>query len=139
MIGGCAIASRRPASSGGRHSKRDVMDIPWGYIQRHFDWLGHVVEGVFIAAVVALLFMVIAPRRLALIIGLAFAIGHFHGREKRDFEISAKLPPPHLEGYEMGRWSWDQATDFWPVALVLACVIVALLPKRRRKPGNSDD
>lgn len=81
MIGGCAIASRRPASSGGRHSKRDVMDIPWGYIQRHFDWLGHVVEGVFIAAVVALLFMVIAPRRLALIIGLAFAIGHFHGRE----------------------------------------------------------
>lgn len=66
MIGGCAIASRRPASSGGRHSQRDVMDIPWGYIQRHFDWLGHVAEGVCIAAVVALLFMVIAPRRLAL-------------------------------------------------------------------------
>ncbi|PST24229.1 hypothetical protein C7U60_09355 [Mesorhizobium plurifarium] len=115
------------------------MDIPWGYIQRHFDWLGHVVEGFCIAAVVALLFMVVAPRRLALIIGLAFAAGHFHGREKRDFEISANLQPPHLEGYKMWKWSWDQATDFWPTALVLVCVIFALLPKWRRKPGSSDD
>lgn len=117
------------------------MDIPWGYIQRNFDWLGHVVEGFCIAAVVAVLLMAIAPRKLALIIGLAFAAGHFHGREKRDFEIAAKLPPPHLEGYEMWKWSWDQATDFWPTALILAGIIFALLPKRSRsrKSNDSDD
>src|SRR5690606_13183923 len=37
--------------------------------------------------------------RLAILIGLAFAIGHFHGREKRDYEISVAMPPPQLDAY----------------------------------------
>ncbi|ACP22423.1 hypothetical protein NGR_b09700 (plasmid) [Sinorhizobium fredii NGR234] len=88
------------------------MDISWDYIHTHLDWLGHVVEGFGIAAVVAVLFLMIAPRAFAIILDLAFAAGHFHGREKRDFEITANLPPPDLEGYEMWRWTWDQSTDF---------------------------
>jgi hypothetical protein len=32
------------------------MEVPWHQIQTHFDWLGHVVEGFGIAAVVAVPF-----------------------------------------------------------------------------------
>ena len=114
--------------------------IDWTYIQSHFDWLGHVAEALIIAGVVALAGMAIYERRVAVLIGLAFAAGHFHGREKRDYEISVKMEPPHLEGYLMWRWSWDQMMDFWPVAIVI--LVVSVLLYRRwfePKPNEAND
>lgn len=107
------------------------MDIDWSYIQEHFDWLGHIVEGLVMAAVVALIGKVLYRWRDGIIIGLAFAIGHFHGREKRDFEVSVSMPPPHLEGYYMWNWSWDQATDFWPTAFALMILMFVVSRKAR--------
>ncbi|MFK0273630.1 hypothetical protein ACIQUG_08140 [Ensifer sp. NPDC090286] len=103
------------------------MKIDWDYIQKHWDWLGHIVEALVMAVIVAVLFMVAFPSKTAFLLGLAFSAGHFHGREKRDYETSVKMRPPHLKGYLMWRWSWDQATDFWPTAGVVA--VVALLIK----------
>ncbi len=82
------------------------------------------------AAIVAVLFRLLVSWRMAWIIGLAFAAGHFHGREKRDYEVSVEMPPPHLEGYYFWNWSWDGLTDFWPTALV--CVLLILPLARRR-------
>lgn len=101
------------------------MDIDWGYIQEHWDWAGHIVEAIGIALVVALFARVCRLRaREAIIVGIAFAAGHFHGREKRDYEISVDMRPPHLEAYYFWRWNWDQTTDFWPVAIIAAILIV---------------
>ncbi|URK86124.1 hypothetical protein LP421_01715 (plasmid) [Rhizobium sp. RCAM05350] len=108
--------------------------IDWTYIQVNFDWLGHVVEAIIMASIVGSAGMVIFERRIGVLIGLAFAAGHFHGREKRDYEISVHMPPPHLDGYFMWRWSWDQATDFWPVAIVMM-VVSMLLYRRWAKAG----
>ncbi len=102
------------------------MKIDWDHIQQHWDWLGHIVEALLMAVVVAVLFMVAFPAKTALLLGLAFSAGHFHGREKRDYETSVKMPPPHLKGYLMWRWKWDQATDFWPTALVVATVALLI-------------
>jgi hypothetical protein len=104
------------------------VQIDWSYIQANWDWAGHILEAFGIAAVVSALARLLFPWRSAFIIGLAFAIGHFHGREKRDFEISVHMPPPHLRGYLMWDWHWDQATDFWPAAVL--CFIVLLLVRR---------
>ena len=75
------------------------------------------------AAIVAALARFLMKWRDAVIVGLAFASGHFHGREKRDYETSVQMQPPHLEGYYLWDWSWDQATDFWPTALLCLCAI----------------
>lgn len=104
--------------------------IDWTYIQDHWDWAGHILEAVIMAAIVALLFRLLVSWRIAWIIGLAFAAGHFHGREKRDYEVSVEMLPPHLEGYYFWNWSWDGLTDFWPTALV--CVLLILPLARRR-------
>lgn len=109
------------------------MEIPWRYIHENLDWLGHVVEALCIAAVLAALGLTFFKRRDAVIMGLAFGAGHFHGREKRDFEISVHMPPPHLDGYKFWLWNWDQTTDFWPVAIV---VFVLLLLYARQKIGT---
>lgn len=101
------------------------MKIPWTYIQSRWDWLGHIVEALVMSIVTAALFALAFPINTALLLGLAFSAGHFHGREKRDYEISEEMQPPHLKGYLMWRWNWDQATDFWPTACVLA--LIALL------------
>jgi hypothetical protein len=103
------------------------MDVDWQYIQNNFDWLGHIVEALCIAAAVTVLGFAFFKRCTALIIGLAFASGHFHGREKRDFEVSVHMHPPHLEAYEMWKWSWDQATDFWPVAIVIFALLILVV------------
>ena len=95
------------------------MDIDWQYIQNNFDWLGHIAEAFCIAAVVTVLGLALFKRRTSLIIGVAFASGHFHIRGKRDFEVSVRVSPSHLEGYEMWKWSWDQASAFWPVTIVM--------------------
>ncbi|TCQ07693.1 hypothetical protein C8J34_104154 [Rhizobium sp. PP-F2F-G36] len=100
--------------------------MDWTFIQANLDWLGHIVEAIVMAAIVAVLLCVLFERRVAVLMGLAFAIGHFHGREKRDFEVSVKMKPPHLEGYEMWKWSFDQMTDFWPTALVILAMAVVL-------------
>jgi hypothetical protein len=102
------------------------MTVDWAFIQSHYDWLGHIVEGVGIALVVVLLARLLFPWRIAAVAALAFAIGHFHGREKRDYEISVDMPPPHLEAHFLWRWSFDQMTDFWPVALVLLAVMIVI-------------
>ncbi|MDW5317784.1 hypothetical protein [Rhizobium sp. PL01] len=80
------------------------MDLDWQYIQNNFDWLGHIAESLCISAVATALGLVLFMRRTALIIGLVFASGHFHGQEKRDFEVSVQMHPPHLEAYEMWKW-----------------------------------
>ncbi len=82
------------------------------------------------AAIVAVLFRLLVSWRNAWIIGLAFATGHFHGREKRDYEVSVEMPPPHVDGYYFWNWSWDGLTDFWPTAVV--CVLLILPLARRR-------
>ncbi|HCV71195.1 MAG TPA: hypothetical protein DHE23_06315 [Agrobacterium sp.] len=99
-------------------------------MQDHWDWAGHILEAVIMAAIVAVLLRLLVSWRMAWIIGLAFAAGHFHGREKRDYEVSVEMPPPHLEGYYFWNWSWDGLTDFWPTALV--CVLLILPLARRR-------
>jgi hypothetical protein len=100
------------------------MQIDWNYIQSNWDWAGHIVEALVMTGVVTILALSLFKWRLAVISGLAFSIGHFHGREKRDFELSVHMPPPHLRGYFMWDWSWDQATDFWPVALVCVGLLI---------------
>lgn len=107
------------------------MDPDWGYIQEHFDWLGHIIEALVLAVVVALIGKPLYRWRDAAVIGLAFAIGHFHGREKRDYEVSVHMPPPHLDAYRMWEWDWDQMTDFWPTAIVLMIVMFALSRRAR--------
>src|SRR5690606_26767066 len=104
--------------------------IDWTYIQNNWDWAGHIVEALCIAAVVALLARITHAWRVAFIIGLSFAMGHFHGREKRDFELSANIKPPHVEAYNFFEWSWDQATDFWPTALVCSALIFLITRKK---------
>ena len=68
--------------------------------------------------------------RDSFVIGLAFAMGHFHGREKRDYEVSVHMPPPHLDGYYMWDWSWDQMTDFWPTALFLMVLLFFVIRRK---------
>lgn len=109
------------------------MNVDWIYIQANFDWLGHIVEGLVIALVVSLLAKTLYPWRYAAMIGLAFAIGHFHGREKRDFELAMHMKPPHLDGYKMWEWNWDQLTDFWPTMSVLAMVMYIVFRYRPKK------
>lgn len=103
--------------------------IDWTFIHTHLDWLGHILEAIVMAAIVGFAVMLLFERRVAILMGLAFASGHFHGREKRDYEVSENMPPPHLDGYFMWRWSWDQMTDFWPVAAVLLIISVLLYRK----------
>lgn len=100
--------------------------IDWAYIQANWDWLGHIIESLVMAGIVALLFRAVFQWKLSWIIGLAFAAGHFHGREKRDYEVSVHMPPPHLEGYYFWNWSWDGTTDFWPTAIVCAALIIVV-------------
>lgn len=104
--------------------------IDWSYIQEHWDWAGHIIEAVAIAIVVSILFRTFLNWRLSFLLGLAFAAGHFHGREKRDYEISVMMPPPQIEGYYFWNWSWDGLTDFFPAALVCLVLIVALKPRQ---------
>lgn len=106
------------------------MEIDWLYLHEEWDWLGHILEALVMALVVAALLFWVNGWRLALLLGLAFATGHFHGREKRDYEISVGMPPPHLEGHYLWRWNWDQITDFWPVVIVLGVIGYWLARKR---------
>lgn len=87
------------------------------------DWLGHIVEAICIAAFVGMVSMLLLPSwQLAASCGLYFAAGHFHGREKRDYEVKTSMPPPHLKGYYMWRWSKDNLTDFIPAAAVVLTI-----------------
>lgn len=90
------------------------------FLTKH-DWLGHIVEAIIMAAIAAALLWFVLGLG-AIPAGLAFGIGHFHGREKRDYEVSVGMEPPHLDGYKIWKWSWDQQTDFWPVLIVLAAI-----------------
>lgn len=97
----------------------------WQKIFQRFDWLGHILEAIAMAAIAALLFFVLGVRISgfgAILLGGAFAVGHFHGREKRDYEVSVRMHPPHLKGYLIWRWSKDQLTDFLPVVVVFLVV-----------------
>lgn len=107
------------------------MEFSWQYIHNNYDWLGHIVEAVCIATVVTVLASAFFKRRDATMVGLAFAAGHFHGREKRDFEISVNMPPPHLDAYKFWLWSWDQSTDFWPVAAVVFALLLLIIKSKR--------
>lgn len=87
------------------------------------DWLGHIVEALVMAAIVACASLsFIQPYSSSAICGLFFAAGHFHGREKRDYENKVGMQPPHLKGYFIWRWSHDQLTDFLPAAAVCAAL-----------------
>lgn len=84
-----------------------------------FDWLGHIAEAAVMAAVIAVALLAFDINfGNGLVIGGIFAVGHFHGREKRDYEVSVSMHPPHLTGYFLWRWSHDQLTDFLPVVAV---------------------
>lgn len=85
------------------------------------DWLGHIVEAVVMTLVVTALFYYWEGAS-ALSLGLLFAAGHFHGREKRDYEVWAKLKAPHLQAYKIWLWNKDQLTDFLPVAVIALIV-----------------
>lgn len=89
------------------------------------DWLGHIVEAVVMAAILTVVLYLLFGGT-AVLMGCAFAIGHFHGREKRDYEVSVHMQPPHLDAYKMWKWSFDQQTDFCPVALVMAAIIAGV-------------
>ncbi|MBD8689766.1 hypothetical protein IFT56_17135 [Rhizobium sp. CFBP 13717] len=106
------------------------MEIDWDTIQRDWDWAGHILEAIVMAGIVAALARILMKWRDAVIVGLAFAVGHFHGREKCDFETSVQMQPPHLEGYYLWNWSWDQATDFWPVALLCLALLILWIRKK---------
>jgi len=106
------------------------MAVDWSTIQANWDWAGHMLEAVAMAVIVALLLRLVLRWQPAFLAGFAFAAGHFHGREKRDYEVSVQMPPPHLEGYYFWQWSWDQATDFWPVALI--CLGAIMIINRRK-------
>ncbi len=110
--------------------------MDWNDIQQNWDWLGHIAEALVMVVIVAVAAMVFYERRVAVLVGLAFAAGHFHGREKRDYETSVDMKPPHLEGYFMWRWNWDQATDFWPVAVVIFVLSVWLYRRWFRRRGD---
>lgn len=101
------------------------MDIDWAYLQRDWDLAGYMLEAVVMAIVVAVLMRVLMTWRDCGLAGLAFSAGQFHGREKRDYETSVQMPPPHIDGYYVWNWSWDQTTDFRPTALL--CVGLMLL------------
>lgn len=93
------------------------------FLQKH-DWLGHIVEAIVISAVAAGIAYVSSGFRYyltSLLVGGAFAAGHFHGREKRDYEVSVQMKPPHLEAYKTWLWNKDQLTDFLPV-LAIYCI-----------------
>lgn len=111
-------------------SSEDVLMIDWDIIQRDWDWAGHMLEAVIMALAVTVLARIILNWRDSGLVGLAFAIGHFHGREKRDYEVSVHMRPPHLDGYYMWNWSWDQATDFWPAALLCLGLLIWWAKKR---------
>lgn len=100
--------------------------MDWATMLERFDWFGHIVEALCIAVVVGTLARICLRRREAALVGLAFAAGHFHGREKRDYEVSVQMPPPQIEGYYMWNWSWDQTTDFWPTVIIVLFVAYAL-------------
>lgn len=67
--------------------------------------------------------------RTSSIICLEFTAGHFHGREKRGYEVSVHMNPPRIEGYYFWQWSWDGTTDFWPTAII--CFALIFMAVRR--------
>lgn len=94
------------------------------FLSKH-DWLGHIVEALVMAVIVAVLFAIplaatghILNPLVLLLFGGAFATGHFHGREKRDCEVRLHMQPPHLNGYKFWLWNKDELTDFFPVLAV---------------------
>src|SRR6218665_910275 len=115
------------------------MQIDWQYLQDNWDWAGHIVEAAGIVFVVGILFRLVLDWKSAALVGLSFANGHFHGREKRDYEISVQMPPPHLDGYRMWDWTFDQITDFWPVSIVCAVAIFIIVRRTdlARSSGKS--
>jgi hypothetical protein len=94
---------------------------------QNIDWLWHIVEMLVMAAVFGCLYYLIGGNiTFAAITGLAFGIGHFHGREKRDCEVKFNIPSPHLRSYWFGIWNNDQLTDFFVPALVGLAIIWSL-------------
>jgi len=94
------------------------------WLQAHLDWAGHMLEATVQAAVVGLPFWLAGfSPAISLLIGGAFGVGHFHGREKRDHEVANRIEPPHLVSYAFWKWSRDTATDFWPVVALYLLVI----------------
>lgn len=99
------------------------MHIDCNYIQAKFDWLGHIVEAVCQALITAALTWLICVHLLrvpstfedCLLIGGAVAVGHFWGREKRDYERKTNMPPPQLKSYFIWKWEADNFSDFLPV------------------------
>lgn len=82
------------------------------------DWLGHIAEAVVMAGIV--FFIAYASSGFSwhltsLLVGGAWAAGHFHGREKRDCEVRTRMQPPHLHAYKFWLWNKDELTDFFPV------------------------
>ncbi|MGV1948260.1 MULTISPECIES: hypothetical protein [unclassified Agrobacterium] len=84
--------------------------------------VGYIVEAPLRAAATAAIFSDRLSWGTSSIICLAFTAGHFHGREKRGYEVSVHMNPPHIEGYYFWQWSWD-GTDFWPTAIICFALI----------------
>ena len=89
------------------------------FIQKYLDWLGHIIEAIIMAAVLAFFVLPFVKDyyTAVLVTGLA-SCQHFFGREKRDYEVHVHMKPPHIKGYIFWKWTWDNATDFWPVVIV---------------------
>ena len=92
------------------------------FLKTH-DWLGHIVEALVMAAIVALVNVWFFGWRIAIVIGCVGAGQHFYGREKRDCEVRTKMLAPHLKAYWPGFWNKDELTDFFPVVAVMLIII----------------
>jgi hypothetical protein len=87
------------------------------------DWLGHIVEALVMAAIVAAVNLLVFDWKTAIVIGCVGAGQHFYGREKRDCEVRTKMAAPHLKAYWPGYWNKDELTDFFPVVAVMLIII----------------
>lgn len=92
------------------------------FLKKH-DWLGHIVEALVMALIVAAVNLLFFDWKAAVAIGCVGAAQHFYGREKRDCEVRTKMVAPHLKAYWPGFWNKDELTDFFPVVGVMLAII----------------
>lgn len=93
---------------------------------QRFDWFWHILLMLVMTAVVGGLWLAYShDLTQALLFGVGFGVGHYHGREKRDCENKFKIPSPHLVSFDFRRWSSDQLSDFFAPAVAGVLILIA--------------